>query len=82
MSEFDFKCSVRNANFVSSFWGAVHSYDIEKLAPAYFISNLALEVSPEIPEDAKLAWFPIEGGKETKRRFYVSLHGGMVERFS
>jgi hypothetical protein len=50
-----------------------HSYDLLRLAPAYFVSNLVVEVSPEVPAEMYDAWFPIEGTKETKRSGYCSL---------
>jgi hypothetical protein len=62
--------------------GAVwHSYTIERLAPAYFVSNIAVRFSPNMPENAQQAWFPIENGKESRRRFYSSLRGRNVREF-
>ncbi len=58
-----------------------HSYRIVGLAPAYFVSNVALYLCPQTPEDAQRAWFPIEGGKESKRCFYAAMDGDTVEEF-
>lgn len=58
-----------------------HSYEIPRLAPAYFISNIVVHVSPDIPDDEQLAWFPIEGGKEIKRVCFAPLHGSGVFEF-
>lgn len=62
--------------------GAVwHSYTIERLAPAYFVSNIAVRFSPNMSENTQQAWFPVENGKESHRRFYSSLRGRTVREF-
>lgn len=60
---------------------AWHSYEIQRLAPAYFVSNIVVHVSPGIPDEEILAWFPVEGGKETLRRYYVALDSQQVLQF-
>jgi hypothetical protein len=56
-----------------------HSYELQDLAQAYFISNLVWNVCDDMPERAQFAWFPIENGKETRRRSYISLNDDSVE---
>lgn len=58
-----------------------HAYDLEDLAPAYFLSNLVWHVTPGMQRDMQYAWFPIEGGKETRRRWYIPLSGGEAKEF-
>jgi hypothetical protein len=59
-----------------------HSYELERLAPTYFIGNCISKLSRGIPNNAADAWFPIEGTKEVRRRFYVPcIDGGTVESF-
>lgn len=58
-----------------------HAYDLEGLAPAYFLSNLVWHVTPGMQRDMQYAWFPIEGGKETRRRWYIPLSGGEAKEF-
>lgn len=67
---------------------AWHSYIFDSqphndLAPAYFVSNLVWEISPNTSREMQFAWFPIRerGGKEQYRRHFAALQGGVVERF-
>lgn len=57
-----------------SFW---HSYHLENLAQAYFISNLVWDISGQgkspFEYNPEKVWFPIEGGKETYRTGYIGL---------
>jgi hypothetical protein len=56
--------------------GAVwHSYDLEELAHAYFVSNVVWDTCSDNDRQMQYAWFPIEGGKERFRRFYIPLSG-------
>jgi hypothetical protein len=57
-----------------------HSYDIRGLAIGYFVSNLVWHISDGIPLHTKPAWFPIEEGKETQRKWYATLQG-KIARF-
>jgi hypothetical protein len=53
------------------FW---HSYKLcEGLAHAYFLSNVAWDVTKEPNHEMQYAWFPVEGGKEKFRQWCVSL---------
>jgi hypothetical protein len=63
-----------------------HSYIFKrgthgKLAPAYFVSNLVWEVSPDIPLEMQFAWFPIRGSKERYKHHFVELEHGRVTSF-
>lgn len=58
-----------------------HSYELEDLAQAYFISNIVSHLSESFSEHTSNAWFPIEGTKELHRLNYVYLSGGNIERF-
>ncbi len=51
-----------------------HSYDLKNLSYGYFIGNLIVEyLDWERSYRSQHAWFPEEGGKETKRKYYVPL---------
>ena len=52
-----------------------HSYELRELAHAYFISNVVWDTCPHANPLCKYAWFPVEGGKEQFRKWYVSLTG-------
>lgn len=59
----------------TDFW---RSYEITRLAPAYFLGNLAFTCSGRRDEPASYAWFPLPGtGKEQHRRLQIA--PGMVE---
>lgn len=57
-----------------SFW---HSYHLDNLSQAYFISNLVWDISGQgkslFEYNPEKVWFPIEGGKETYRTDYIGL---------
>ncbi len=54
-----------------------HSYDLpDGLAHAYFVSNVVWDVSRQNSLSMQYAWFPVEGGKERFRRWYVPLSNG------
>jgi len=55
-----------------------HSYNINDLSHAYFVSNLVSHLSPNFDEVATEAWFPIEGSKEV----YKLLYGKLAERIA
>lgn len=70
----------------SSVW---HSYELpEGLAHAYFLSNVAWDITREqrgvIDHEMQYAWFPVEGGKERFRRWCVSFNkaDGPPKQFS
>jgi len=58
-----------------------HSHRLQNLAQTYLINNVVLSLSPEIPAGVQMAWFPIEGGKENRRCYYIPLAGGRAEEF-
>ncbi len=58
-----------------------HSYDLENLSPAYFISNVVWDVSRENSLEMQFAWFPIEGGKEQYRKWYGLLSNTEPQQF-
>lgn len=59
------------------------SYRLPNLAAGYFIGNIIAELTPSIGHEDGPVIFPIEGTKETKRKFYIRAHGQTtkVERF-
>lgn len=48
-----------------------HSYELPNVAPSYFIGNLIDWMTTVDQESAGFAWFPMLGGKEAHRRFYL-----------
>lgn len=54
---------------------AWHSYKIERLAPAYFLSNTVVELDGTLTYDIQKMWFPIVGAKEIHREYYIGLNG-------
>jgi len=48
-----------------------HSYDLESLAPSYFIGNLIHHLSSIDGTENSRVWFPMDNGKECKRRFFL-----------
>lgn len=51
-----------------------HSYELPQVAPSYFVGNLIDWVSSVDDRSAAFAWFPLIGGKELYRRFYLPLN--------
>lgn len=58
-----------------------HSYALDDLAHAYFLSNIVWDTCSHLDLNMQYAWFPIEGGKENYRRYYVGLHDTQPTRF-
>jgi hypothetical protein len=58
-----------------------HSYQLKDLAHPYFISNLIVHLSPNLPEEASSAWFPIPNSKESYKHSYVRLADNTIHRF-
>ncbi len=58
-----------------------HSYALPELAHAYFLSNVVWDTCPYINHDMQYAWFPVEGGKERHRQWYVGLNETQPMRF-
>jgi len=58
-----------------------HSYELNNLSHAYFLSNVVWETCPDLDRQMQYAWFPVEGGKERFRCCYIPLSGGEVKRF-
>lgn len=50
-----------------------HSYNLNNLSHAYFVSNLVSHLSPNIDDTLSQAWFPVEGSKEVHRSRYAML---------
>ncbi len=48
-----------------------HSYDLPNVAPSYFVGNLVDWISTVDNGTASFAWFPVLGGKEVHRQFYL-----------
>jgi len=59
-----------------------HSYNLQNLSHAYFLSNVVLDTCPNREKTMEYAWFPVEGGKENYRGWYISLDEGKPTRFS
>lgn len=59
-----------------------HSYELSNLSHAYFVSNVVWDVSRGNSLKMQFAWFPIEGGKERYRKWYVSLSNGVPAEFN
>lgn len=58
-----------------NFW---RSYEIPRLAPAYFLGNLVFACSGKLDQPGSYAWFPLPGtGKEQHRRKQIA--PGMTE---
>ncbi|MGB4651684.1 hypothetical protein, partial [Methanothrix sp.] len=59
-----------------------HSYTLDDyLAHAYFLSNIVWDTCSHLDLNMQYAWFPIEGGKENYRRYYVGLNDTQPTRF-
>jgi hypothetical protein len=50
------------------------SYKLPSVAPSYFIGNLVDSISRIDVADADFAWFPLLGGKEQYKRYYLLLN--------
>jgi hypothetical protein len=50
-----------------------HSYDLRTLGHAYFVSNVVWDVSRADSLTMQFAWFPIEGGKERYRKWFIPM---------
>ncbi len=48
-----------------------HSYALPDVAPSYFVGNLIDWISTVDHDTASFAWFPMLGGKERYRKFYL-----------
>lgn len=55
------------------------SYEFSNLAAGYFIGNIIAELTPGLGHEDGSALFPIEGTKETKRKFYIKAGGKEIE---
>jgi len=60
-----------NSNAQGSVW---HGYDLRDLAHAYFINNIVWDTCPHLNPNMQPFWFPIVGGKENCREWYVGLN--------
>lgn len=57
-----------------------HYYELHELSYAYFISNLIVHLA-NLPAQEERNWFPIPGGKETRRRSYAPLRNRQIYDF-
>ena len=63
---------IRGADVNSRERGPVwHSYELPDVAPSYFVGNLVDWISAVDNSTASFAWFPVLGGKEIHRKFYL-----------
>lgn len=63
---------IRGADVNSPERGPVwHSYKLPDVAPSYFVGNLVDWISAVDNSTASFAWFPVLGGKEMHRKFYL-----------
>jgi hypothetical protein len=58
-----------------------HSYELPDVAPSYFIGNLIDWISSFDERSASFAWFPLLGGKEPYRRFYLPINQTEAQPF-
>ena len=58
-----------------------HSYELRELSFAYFLGNVVFDLSWERAMKSKYAWFPIEGGKEKKRKYYIGIGDRQINDF-
>ena len=58
-----------------------HSYDLRALGHAYFVSNVIWDISRNDSITMQFAWFPIEGGKERYRKFFISISDPTPKEF-
>lgn len=58
-----------------------HSYELPHIAPSYFMGNLIDAISSVDHSSASFAWFPVIGGKEQHRKFYLPLGQSKVMPF-
>ena len=61
--------------------GVWHSYVLRGLAQAYFVSNVVCDASGNVSAEMQFPWFPVRGGKERRRQWYVPLRGGNPRSF-
>lgn len=59
-----------------------HSYYLENLSHAYFMSNVVWDTCPHLDFNMQYAWFPIEGGKVNYRKWYAPLGSGCPNKFA
>ena len=52
-----------------------HSYTLENLSHAYFVSNVVWDTCHNLDQNMQYAWFPVEGTKER----YLQAHVGLGE---
>jgi hypothetical protein len=73
---------IRGADVQSDERGPVwHSYDLPDVAPSYFLGNLIDSITTVDNQSAGFAWFPLIGGKEAHRNFYLPLNSLEPKRF-
>ena len=58
-----------------------HSYELPEVAPSYFLGNLVDWISAVDNDTASFAWFPMLGGKEQYRRYYLPVGDDSPQSF-
>lgn len=58
-----------------------HSYRLNNLSQAYFISNLVAHLSTIFNSETAEAWFPLDGGKEIYKQQYAKLSETQIYDF-
>jgi len=58
-----------------------HSYELQNLSHAYFVSNVVWDTCPDLDRSMQYAWFPVEGGKERRRKSYIGLNDPAPQDF-
>lgn len=54
-------------------------YNINKLAPAYFISHFAWHSTEDRPRSMRFAWFPLEGEIRNRTHVWISLQTNQIQ---
>lgn len=59
-----------------------HSYELDNLSFSYFVGNIVIDhLTWERSFKAQYAWFPVEGGKERHRKYYIGMSEERAQRF-
>jgi hypothetical protein len=59
-----------------------HSYELDNLAFSYFVGNIVIDhLTWERSFKSQYAWFPVEGGKERHRKYYIGMSEERAQRF-
>jgi hypothetical protein len=55
-----------------------YAYNLDSLAPAYFLSHFAWRSADERSEEMRFAWFPLRGDIKSMTTYSMSLHDGVL----